>query len=202
MSRSRLKSLSFFKEDSVLPIELMEILAHYKNMRVNGIPVLDYTYEIYEAYMNGRINKRTNILGFVRGIQDNTVKVENKKQSKIKHFITEDTDTNEDMDGVNINTVVTPKDDYAVYEDSDELTWAVNKIKSLQMEMCIDFSVNLEMVLNKAALGFKPAKETLARLCNEVDLVADLVNIILSSGKPVLELFPDNSQSELKVSNC
>lgn len=200
--RSTLRSLSFFKEDSVLPVELMEMLAYYQNMRVNGVPVLDYTYEIYEAYVDGRVNKRTNILAFVRGIQDNTAKVESKKQAKVKHFITEDADENDDLDGVNINSIETPKDGYAVYEDSDELTWAVNKIKSLKMEMCIDFSVNLEMVLQKAAHGFKPAKETLIKMCKEVDLVADLVNIILSSGKPILELFPENCQSELLVSDC
>lgn len=199
--RSTLKSFSFFGDDSVMPVEFMEMMAPYKNMTICGVPMLDYTYDIYEAYLDGRVNKHTNIVAFVRGIQDNTIKLESKKQQKFK-FIVNNTDDNEEesKDGVSQETLSSQEDKYEEFNNSEELIWAVKKIKSLKMELCVDFSINLETMIKKAALGFKPAKEALTELCNEVDFLADLVYIVLSSGIPIDKLFPEDPENRVKVS--
>ena len=79
--------------------------------------MLDYTYDIYEAYLDGRVNKHTNIVAFVRGIQDNTIKLESKKQQKFK-FIVNNTDDSEEesKDGVSQETLSSQEDKYVTIE--------------------------------------------------------------------------------------
>lgn len=199
MKRSTLNSFGFGEDDMFLSAEFMETIEPYRNMTVGGVPILDYAYDIYEAIKDGRINKRTNIIAFVRGIQNNTLKVESKKQKKIKYLVTCTEDSDEDRDGINQDSIPAKEDKYADFNDSEELIWAVNKIKSLKMELCIDFGVDLESVIKKALIGFKPAVEILTKLCDEVDLISELVSIVLTSGIPVNELFPEDARNMLKV---
>lgn len=199
MKRSTLNSFGFGEDDMFLSAEFMETIEPYRNMTVGGVPILDYAYDIYEAIKDGRINKRTNIIAFVRGIQNNTLKVESKKQKKIKYLVTCTEDDNEDRDSVSQESIPAKEDKYADFNDSEELIWAVNKIKSLKMELCIDFGVDLESVIKKALIGFKPAIEILTKLCDEVDLISELVSIVLTSGIPINELFPEDARNVLRA---
>lgn len=199
MKRSTLNSFGFGEDELFLSAEFMETIEPYRNMTVGGIPILDYAYDIYEAIKDGRINKRTNIIAFVRGIQNNTLKVESKKQKKIKYLVTCTEDSDEGRDGINQDSIPAKEDKYADFNDSEELVWAINKIKSLKMELCIDFGVDLESVIKKALIGFKPAIEILTKLCDEVDLISELVSIVLTSGIPINELFPEDARNVLRA---
>lgn len=199
MKRSTLNSFGFGEDELFLSAEFMETIEPYRNMTVGGIPILDYAYDIYEAIKDGRINKRTNIIAFVRGIQNNTLKVESKKQKKIKYLVTCTEDSDEGRDGINQDSIPAKEDKYEDFNDSEELVWAINKIKSLKMELCIDFGVDLESVIKKALIGFKPAIEILTKLCDEVDLISELVSIVLTSGIPVHELFPEDTRNVLRA---
>ena len=197
MRHSTLYSFGFAKYDYIPPV-VLDLFVGYENTTVNGEPVLNYTLEVYEAVLDGRVDvKHFNMIGFIRGIQDNTKMNKEKSTKKLTYFKSEGSD--EEADGVAENHVRTPEDKYAEYDDSDEVQWAVNKIITLQDEFSVDYGVNLIHAMKKAAEGFPQAVELLKNLCDEADTLSELVYIILSSGQSLDELFPVKEKAEIIV---
>lgn len=196
MRKSTLYSFGFAKYDYIPPV-VLDLFSAYENTTVNGEPVLNYTLEVYEAVMDGRINvKHFNMIGFIKAIQENTKINVEKSAKKVTYFRPEGSD--DEADGVVENHVKVKEDKYAEYDDADEVQWAVNQVNSLHDEFFINYGVHLIHVMKKAAIGFPQAVEIIRNLCEEVDTLSELVYIILSSGKSLDELFPEEEERPKK----
>ena len=189
MRKSTLYSFGFAKYDYIPPV-VLNLFVGYENTIVNGEPVFNYTLEVYEAVMDGRIDvKHFNMIGFIKGIQENKKINTEKSAKKITYFRPEGFD--DGANGIIENHVKAPEDKYTEYDDADEVLWAVNKIKSMQDEFITNYGVHLIHVMKKAAIGFPQAIEIIRKLCEEIDILSEWVYIILNSGQDLEELFPE-----------
>ncbi len=189
MKNSTLFSFGFAKYDYIPPV-VLNLFDGYENTTVNGEPVLNYVLEVYEAVLDERIdlNHRFNMIGYIKTIQENNKITTENKTRKVTYFKPEDSD---DRDGIIDSHIESEVDMYAKYDDADELQWAVDRLNALSDELIKDYGVHIIHVMKKAANGFQQAKEILKKLCDEVDVLSELVYIILSSGQSLDELFPE-----------
>ncbi|SEW38973.1 hypothetical protein [[Clostridium] fimetarium] len=189
---STLKSVSYGSYMGVeeIPDILLEILAGKEDMKVNGEYIYDYSIEIIEAALNGKIvlDGSFNLIGFVRTIQKNKKLVEYKVARKCTYFKPEGAE--DDKGGVVENHISEDKNEYNSVDVQLDAVWAASQIIKHNDELVDDLGVNLINLLKKAKMGFPQAIERLRDNVNENPRIAEWVLLLLESGQDLDVLLP------------
>lgn len=197
--KSTLKSFSFgsYKGVDELPDVVVGL---FSSMMKRPEKSVEYAEEIINAALEGRINfdKEFNIGAYENTIRNNT-RMNAQDRQKKETFFTDDEFEDSYKGGVSENKVSDDRDDYASFEDEDEVKWAVKNIKAENNTFRIDYGINLIKLLKKATGGYPQAMEKLRMVCLEFERVGEWIRIILSSGHPVDSLFTDSDGVALAV---
>lgn len=150
----------------------------------------DYSIELIDAMMDSRISKKDefNLFGYCKCIRDGKFQNDLKRLKKEQYLIEDDDD---ESTGVKASTLIEERDDYEVFEDTEEAMYTVKKIQALNFEFISELGIDLVHCLRQAVKGIPDAIETLTEFCNEYHKYAEYVQIILSCGIPFEELFPE-----------
>jgi hypothetical protein len=197
--RSTLKSFSFgsYKGVDELPDVVVGL---FSSMMERPEKSVEYAEEIINAALEGRINfdKEFNMGAYENSIRNNT-RMNAQDRMKKETFFTDDDLDEAYKGGVSENKVSDDRDDYASFEDEDEVKWAVNSIKAENNTYRIDYGINLIKLLKGAVKGFPHAIERLKEVCNEFKQVNEWVQVILKSGHTVESLFTDDNVVSLSA---
>ena len=153
----------------------------------------DYSLEIIDAALDGRIDisKKFSLFGYCKTVREGNFQTELKRLKKQQYIIDDD---NDDETGVKVSSLVDTRSDYEIIDDKEELSYTVNKIRSMNNEIIEDIGVDLIFCMHQALKGVPQAVQELANICEEYDFIAEYIQIILSSGISFEELFPDEEE--------
>ena len=153
----------------------------------------DYSLEIIDAALDGRIDisKKFSLFGYCKTVREGNFQTELKRLKKQQYIIDDD---NDDETGVKVSSLVDTRSDYEIIDDKEELSYTVNKIRSMNNEIIEDIGVDLIFCMHQALKGTPQAVQELASICEEYDFIAEYIQIILSSGVSFEELFPDEEE--------
>ena len=152
----------------------------------------DYSIELIEAALDGRIDisKPFNLFGWCKTVREGNFQTELKRLKKQEYLIEDD---EEDKTGVKASALVSERDDYEIFEDNEELFYTVKKVTALNNEIMSVIGIDFIFCMRKAVQGIPKAVEELTNICKEYEWLAEFVQIILSSGVPFEDLFPENT---------
>lgn len=197
--KSTLKSFSFgsYKGVDELPDVVVGL---FSSMMERPEKSVEYAEEIINAALEGRINfdKEFNMGAYETSIRNNT-RMNAQDRMKKETFFTDDDLDEAYKGGVSENKVSDNRDDYASFEDEDEVKWAVNSIKAENNTYRIDYGINIIKLLKKATGGYPQAMEKLKMVCLEFERVGEWIKIILSSGHSVDSLFTEDNVVSFSV---
>ena len=187
---STLRSLSFGVSNGVdvLPEEVSLL---FKEMATDGKSPVECADEIIRAGLEGRINLNVpfNLRGYEYTIKctERMKKEQNKFKTLYIDFENDKENTQRgsglyNADYVSQNCINKMHDAYEEIADSAELQSAIATIKSLNSDFIIEYDVDLVSLIKRAVGGFPEAREKLANVCKEFELVGEQVKLILSSG--------------------
>lgn len=159
---------------------------------------VEFVSEIITGGLRGRINLNDFDLGkYENGIRKKCYLADLTKGKKTIALetgrMTESTEVSYGLvmseDKVNNRLVQKMKDAYEELQDEDELHYAIQTITALNDSFQIDDGVDMLCALKNAIRGIPSAIAVLKDLCNRYEVVADLIQTILSSGKTYSEMF-------------
>ena len=75
--------------------------------------------------------------------------------------------------------------------DNEELMYAINTVKDLNNDFVVEYSIDLIGLIKKAVQGIPQAVVKLKEVCDSMEIVAEQVKIILSSGASIDTCFAD-----------
>lgn len=159
---------------------------------------LDYTVEIIEAALSGKINleKPFNIVSYVRAVKKHERLEGERRAKKLLHIQTNnpDDDTLEpySIKEENIQIGVVEKSDFEKLEDIYELQDAVNYIRSVESELVVCENIFIIKVIRQALKGIPDSINILKDICNFYTDVAEALKIILQSNEAFEDLFPES----------
>lgn len=150
----------------------------------------DYSIELIDAMMDSRIDKTKefSLFGYCKCIRDGKFQNDLKRLKKEQYIIEDDDD---ESSGIKASSLVEERDDYEVFEDTEEAMYTVKKIRALNLEFISELGIDLIHCLRQAVKGIPDAIETLTEFCNEYSKYSEYVQIILGCGIPFEELFPE-----------
>lgn len=177
-----LRSVSFNTECSSKIWELFE--------KANELGTkLDYTLEIIEAAMQGRIDfeKDFKLKEYVASI-DRTKRLEGLREAKRAVHVT---DVSDDEDSSGVPYPVDDRDDYEELENKFELQQAVDRFNEMQNYFLVNAKCDSKLAVRQALRGIPESIELVKNLCDEYPIAADLLKIILGSGYSYEQIFPE-----------
>jgi len=197
---SLLKSYSFglqvgFSELPSEVIDLFSVLVEKPEKKI------DYASEIVESGLRrikkGESYKNLNLAAFEAKISRNQFLTKEKSRFKLS-FIDSETPDEADSIGRNggISEDVLPtrvfekvKDAYEEVILSDELSYAIEKIKCFNDQLFVEEGIDIITALKQAVKCIPEAVEEIRRVCSEYTEISELVYAVLNSGKEVESLF-------------
>lgn len=180
-----LRSLSYHQELS--PKQYFHLFQDLAKQPVR----FDYGMEIIDAALDGRINfnKEFNLMGYAHAIEENVKKNQSTKAKKVVHFVDSD---DENENGITIDSIASEYDAYDDFIEDKNLKYTVDKVKSLEHELLCECGVDILFVIRKALESTPEAIETLKEVCEMCPKFSEYMEVILSSGVPFEELFPED----------
>lgn len=182
-----------FGFDNTVASEVYEL---FSSMLYSDKPVL-YVDEIMKAAMEGRINMDGSFCleAYCGKISSNLEKNAIHRAKKIK-FLDMSANPEEDMEkgvpgagyGVSVNKIVKMETSFEEIDENEDLVHAINQIKRVQEDILAEEGIDLLFLIKRAASGVPQAVQKLRQFCEEYELLAEQVKIILTSGRPVESL--------------
>ena len=133
-----------------------------------------------------------NIEAYVNSIKKNQRLVNNTAARKKLHICEVDDDGTVEAYGVTesvISNYAEQKDEYEEFIDNEETLYAVEQLYSMRSELMIEHRLDIIVCMKQAVRGIPQSIACLKKLVTEVPQIGELIRIVLSSGKPVSELF-------------
>lgn len=189
-----LRSLSYGRTEGFKEIPV-EVLKLFQDMLVTG-ETTDYAYEIVQAGLKGNIDfsKEFNRKAYEFAIEKHKYL---KKRAKAKREIFIEFAPIEDsvppkggvhIDLLNEKSSLQVTDCYEELLDVEEFQYALESLKNLNVEFQIDFGIDIFQCLKQSLQGVPDAIRKLRKLCKNYELVGENIEILLKSGKNLLEL--------------
>ncbi len=138
------------------------------------------------------LKKAFNIEAYVNSIKKNQRLVNNTAARKKLHICEVDDDGTVEAYGVTesvISNYAEQKDEYEEFIDNEETLYAVEQLYSMRSELMIEHRLDIIVCMKQAVRGIPQSIACLKKLVTEVPQIGELIRIVLSSGKPVSELF-------------
>lgn len=147
-----------------------------------SLSTLDYSLEIITSALNGAIdfNKPFSIEKFASVSRKNDRLERVSTFKKITYF--------EEEGGLEI---IDEKDDFSELVDEDELKYAIAKLKGIQYIKSLDRYVDIVSAIKSASRGILPAIQSIKEVCEADEEVAELVELVLASGRSIEECFKE-----------
>lgn len=154
-----------------------------------------YSLEVIDAAASGRIDmEHFNLDAYNKTIRKNENKVENRRKNKVLHIMYDVSETVTEPYGVP-ESVVTEyagqEDEYEKLEDEDEVLYAVREIRELDGVFRCEYRVDILHCIRQALKGLPESVRLLKKLVASDPFIGELIKIILESGQPFAELFPE-----------
>lgn len=181
-----------------LPTEVLEL---FLSLSDNPDKKIEYASEIIYAGLKGRINfgQPFNIDAYEATIRKNSELSKNNKRRKEIYLEFLDTSSGDVESvyrggGIVADVAVTHaaekiEDAYEQVLMEDELRYAVESIKSLYPLLLSEARVDILHTIKQALKGLPESIKILKSVCNEYEVVAEQIQIILSSGYSFNEIF-------------
>lgn len=158
---------------------------------------IKYASEIIFAGIKGKINldKPFYLEAYEYTIDMNSTHSKNKRKKKELYIDTSSSGDELDnvyrMGGIPEEklTIDNLEDAFEAVCDSEELLYAVNKIKEVNTELIAVEEVDIIESIKLALSGYTRALEELKRICDFYPRIANYIKVILSSGYSVNEVF-------------
>lgn len=160
----------------------------------NGTAKVDLG-KVVDAVINNdkdALKRVFNIEAYVNSIKKNQRLVNNTAARKKLHICEVDDDGTVEAYGVTesvISNYAEQKDEYEEFIDNEETLYAVEQLYSMRSELMIEHRLDIIVCMKQAVRGIPQSIACLKKLVTEAPQIGELVKIILSSGKPVSELF-------------
>lgn len=196
---SLLKSYSFGHVFGVTELP-NEVLNLFIGLSSNPEKKIEYASEIISAGLQGNIDFKHefNLEAYEAAIRKN-LKLGRESRRKKEVFL-DFTDNNDDWDDTVVSggikadvastrTVQKMEDAYDKLLLEDELKYAVETIKSLQPMLLVEAKIDFMCTMKQALKGIPESVKLLQNVCNEFEVVAEQIKIILSSGYTFEEIF-------------
>ena len=150
---------------------------------------LDYTLEIIEAAMQGRIDLEGEfkLKEYVASI-DRSRRLEGLREKKKAVHVTDISDDEEDS---GVAYPVDSRNDFEEFENNYEFCNAVDTFNSMQHYFMINAKCDAKLAVHQALKGVPDAVELVKNLCDEYPIAAELLEVILGSGYSYEDIFPD-----------
>lgn len=180
----QLRSFGFQKQ-----LDMEEYYYLFKDYdKFNG--EFDYSVELIDAMLESRIDKTKDfsLFGYCKLIRDGRFQNDLKRLKKEQYLIEDDDD---ESTGVKASSLIDERDDFEVFEDTEEAMYTVKKIQALNYEMMEVLGIDIIHCMRQAVKGIPEAISTLTEFCNEYTKYAEYIQIILGCGIPFEELFPE-----------
>ena len=197
MSLLRSYSFGFYHGVTSIPdgvLSLFDVLVENPEERS------EYPSEIISAGLQGRINlnKDFNLKAYEAKIKHNEKL--GKEGRKKREVYMSYTDNNDDWDEVNSSGGVKSdlvsahaaqnmRDAYEELIMQDSLGYAIETIESLRNELIIHENVDIITLMKQALKSIPRSVKLLRRICEDYEVVAEQVEVILNSGFDLDELF-------------
>lgn len=196
---SLLRSFSFGHISGVTELPL-EILRLFEDLAYNPEKKIEFASEIISAGLQGNIDFKHefNIDAYESAIHKNQRL--GKEARRKKEVFLDFTDSNDDWDetvqagGIKADAATTRatkqmEDAYEQLLADEELKYAVETIKSLQPMLLVEAKMDFMCTVKQALKGIPESVNLLRRVCDDYEVVAEQVKIILGSGKTFEEIF-------------
>lgn len=196
---SLLKSYSFGHIFGVTELP-NEVLNLFIGLSKNPEKKIEYASEIISAGLQGNIdfNHEFNLDAYEAAIRKN-LKLGKESRRKKEVFL-DFTDNNDDWEetqyagGIKADVATTHavqkmEDAYDKLIMEDELRYAVDTIKSLQPMLLVEAKMDFMHTMEQALKGIPESIKLLQRVCDEFEVVAEQIKIILGSGYTFEEIF-------------
>ncbi len=150
---------------------------------------LDYTLEIIEAAMQGRIDLEGEfkLKEYVASI-DRSRRLEGLREAKKAVHVTDISDDEEDS---GVAYPVDSRNDYEEFENNYELQQAVERFNDMQYYFMVNAGCFAKTAVRQALRGIPESIELVKNLCDEYPIAAELLEIILGSGYSYEDIFPE-----------
>jgi len=154
-----------------------------------------YTLEIVDAALSGRIAlENFNLSAYNQTIRKNEVMMSNRRKSKIL-YIVDDSENSLAEPYCIPETVVSPfagqEDAYEKFEDEEEVSYAVREIRDLRGVIISGYRLDVLYCIKQALKGIPESVKALKNLVNSDPFIGELIRVVLESGQPFAELFPE-----------
>lgn len=193
-----LRSYSYgtFCGHSELPDEILNL---FTDLVENPEKKIEFASEIISNGLQGRINFNSdfNIDAYEATIRKNNRLT--KESKKKKEVFLDMNDSSDDFDevaskgGIKVNRFMPAalqlQDAFEQVLLDDELQYAINTIKELDDMLQVEENVFILKVIRQAIKGIPDSVKILRHICDEYEVVAEQIRVILSSGKSFDELF-------------
>lgn len=170
----------------------------------NSSMEIDCIEEIVTRAIEGGIDldREFNLPAYVAAIHRNSDRKSYRKLTKETfidfHGEREAAEDSSAMGGMSIDVVSyqadalsEAKSEFEMLFDNEELMYAINTVKDLNNDFVVEYSIDLIGLIKKAVQGIPQAVVKLKEVCDSVEVVAEQVKIILSSGVSVDTCFAD-----------
>ena len=179
--------------DSEIPENVLNLFSSLVNEPTKKV---EYASEIIERGLAGGIalNGTFDIDAYECAIRKNIYL--GKEQKKKKEFYFDDC-SDDDFDdvassgGIKIERYKASEiqDAFELLLDDDELNYAIDTIKALDLDLQEEENIFIIKVLEQALKGIPLAVSKIKEVCNRYKVVSEQIEIILSSGKTFEEMF-------------
>lgn len=155
---------------------------------------LDYTVEIIDAAMRGDIDvkRKFNLAGYIYSINEKKELENGRKRKKFLSINSSCEEVEDYGDGIPVDALtpyVEKEDAYDLFEKEQEVVYAVNEINKMSHDILLFHNVDIKKCLLHANRGTPESISLLKKLVKDNSNVASLIEVILSSGQPLEDLF-------------
>ena len=178
-----------------------EILNLFIDLSENPEKKIEYASEIISAGLQGNINFKQafNLDAYEAAIRKN-IRLGKENKRKKESFL-DYSDSSDDnwsevatsggikADVASYKAVEKMEDAYEQLILEDELRYAVETIKSLQPMLLVDARMDFLHTMKQALKGIPESVKLLQKVCNDYEVVAEQVQVILGSGYTFEEIF-------------
>lgn len=180
---------AFGFDDTVAP----EVYELFSSM-LNSNKEVPYVLEVMKAAKEGRINMDSSFCleAYCGKIKSNLEKNAIQKAKKVT-FLDTSANPEDDMEkgvagagfGVSVNKIIKLESSFDKIDESEDLVHAINQIKRVQEDILAEEGIDILFLIKRAASGVPQAVQKLRQFCEDYELLAEQVKVILTSGRPV-----------------
>lgn len=182
-----LRSYGFSKD---IPYKVWEL---FKKANELGTQ-LDYTLEIIDAAMDGKVNfeKEFNLKAYINAINHSRQLENYRRAKKVKRINVNWGEPYDDENSVSeeiISGYVEQTDEYEKLVDDDEVLFAVSEINRMSADILIQNHLEIHTCITQALKGMPESIKLIQDLVADNPYAGELLQIILASGYSYEDLF-------------